>query len=392
MQQQLLDIFTFNTGEIIAIIVLLLLFAIQLYFYIKYYSKPCKVILASQFDEKPVPAKSSWFVSVIISSENEVMRLSKLLPIILEQDYPNFEVIVINNGSTDETDDLIESLKLKYDNLYCTYIPFSNDKDFGRRKLAYTLGAKAAKGDVLMFTEPHSIPVSSDWITLMTKGIDETHKVVLGSSYFVCENVFFNRISRYDNHIFTMQYLSKAIEGNPFTGVYRNIAFKKELFFDNKGFASHLALENGEDVFINQITNADNTLVSLDPRSFTEADVDNYSLWKRIKKNYSVARVHFKDKVAQFFAIETTSRLLFYLLYLGLLIYSIVAQSWGLLILSSLLFIIRLVIQLVIINKGTEVFKSGNYYFSLILVDILQPLYNFSFRTRGRKIKGLKRL
>ena len=198
MQQQLLDIFTFNTGEIIAIIVLLLLFAIQLYFYIKYYSKPCKVILASQFDEKPVPAKSSWFVSVIISSENEVMRLSKLLPWLLEKDYRTFEVIVIKNGSTDEPDDVIESLKLKYDNLYCTYIPFSNDKDFGRRKLAYTLGAKAAKGDVLMFTEPHSIPVSSDWITLMPKGIDETHKVVLGSSYFVCENVFFNRISRYE--------------------------------------------------------------------------------------------------------------------------------------------------------------------------------------------------
>lgn len=390
--QQVLDIFSFNIGEIIAIVFLFLLFGIQLYFYIKFYSKPYKVIQKAVFEDKPLPSANNWMVSVIISSENEVMRLSRILPLILEQDYPNFEVIVINNGSTDETDDLIESLKLKYSNLYCTYIPYSNDKDFGRRKLAYTLGAKAAKGDVLIFTEPHSKPVSSNWLTLMTKDIDATHKVVLGASYFIEENVFFNRISRYDNHLFTMQYLSKALDGNPFTGVYRNIAFKKELFFDNKGFASHLALENGEDVFINQITNAENTVVCLDPRAFTEADVDNYSLWKRIKKNYSVARVHFKDKIAQFFAMEVASRLLFYLLFIGLIAYSIIVANWGLLILASLLFLIRLVCQMVIINKGTDVFKSGNYYSSLIIVDILQPLYNFTFRTRGRKIKGLKRL
>lgn len=392
MQQQFLDIFTFNTWEIIAMIFFIILFAVQLYFYFAFYKKPYKKALANSSIEEPRPSSFNWKVSVIISSENEMMRLSRILPLILDQDYSDFEVIVINNGSTDETDDLIESLKLRYNNLYCTYIPYSNDKEFGRRKLAYTLGAKAAKGDVLLFTEPHSKPVSKDWITLMTKDINDKCKVVLGSSYFVEDNEFFNRISRFDNHIFTMQYLSMAIEGKPFTGVYRNIAFKKELFFDNKGFAAHLALENGEDVFINQITNAENTAVCLDPRAFTEADVDNYSLWKRIKKNYSVARVHFKDKVAQFFAIEITSRLLFYTTFIGLIVYSIIAHSWGMLIISSLLFVIRFIIQLIIINKGTDFFKSGNYYLSLVLVDILQPLYNFTFKTRGRKIKGLKRL
>lgn len=388
--QQILDIFSFNTWEIVGVLFFIVLLIIQLYFYIVYYRKPYNIAQERAIDDNLDITPSKWKVSIIISSENEMMRLSKNLPVILEQDYPDFEVIVINNGSTDETDDLIESLKLKYNNLYCTYIPYSNDKDFGRRKLAYTLGAKAAKGDVLIFTEPHSIPVSKDWIRLMVRDIDDKCEVVLGTSYFVEENAFFNRVARFDNHVFSMQYLAMALNGRPFTGVYRNIAFKKDLFFDNKGFASHLALENGEDVFINQITNAENTVVCLDPRAFTKAEIDNYSLWKRIKKNYSLAKSHFKDKTAQVFDLEITSRLLFYVVFIALIIHSIIAHNWGLLIIAIILFIARFITQIVIINRGVEYFKSEKYYLSLLLVDILQPIYNMAFRTRSRRIKGLK--
>lgn len=388
--QQILDIFSFNTWEIVGVLFFIALLIIQLYFYIVYYRKPYNIAQERAIDDNLDITPSKWKVSIIISSENEMMRLSKNLPVILEQDYPDFEVIVINNGSTDETDDLIESLKLKYNNLYCTYIPYSNDKDFGRRKLAYTLGAKAAKGDVLIFTEPHSIPVSKDWIRLMVRDIDDKCEVVLGTSYFVGENAFFNRVARFDNHVFSMQYLAMALNGRPFTGVYRNIAFKKDLFFDNKGFASHLALENGEDVFINQITNAENTVVCLDPRAFTKAEIDNYSLWKRIKKNYSLAKSHFKDKTAQVFDLEITSRLLFYVAFIALIVHSIIAHNWGLLVIAIVLFIARFITQIVIINRGVEYFKSEKYYLSLLLVDILQPIYNMAFRTRSRRIKGLK--
>ena len=383
-----LNFFSFNYFEIGAIIIFVLLLGVQLFFYLTYYRKPYIATLKSE--EKVSDNTLLKKVSVIISSENEAVRLSEMLPVVLEQDYPDFEVIVISDGSTDETEDLLDSLKVKYKNLKSTFIPYSNDKNFGRRKLAYTLGAKAADGEILLFTEPHSKPASKDWMRLMTQDISQDTDVVLGVSYYIQNDAMFNRIARFDNYLFTIQYLSKALTGTPFTGVYRNVAFKKNLFFDNKGFSSHLGVENGEDVFINQIVSKNNTKVCLYQDAFTEADIDNFSLWKRIKKNYSVARSKFKDKTSDFFNIETVSRILFYMLFLAVAVYSVIAAQWGLLLLAVLIFIIRLATQLVVINKGSCYFKSGKYYTSLILMDLIQPLYNLRFRTRTHKIKGLK--
>ena len=386
--ESFLEFFSFNYMEIIAIVVLLFLLGIQLFFYLKYYKLPYTVAIKGE--KKEVNAQEDKKVSVIISSENEAFRLSKLLPVILEQDYPNFEVIVISDGSTDETEDVLDSLKIHYKNLYSTFIPYSTDRNFGRRKLAYTLGIKAATGDVLLFVEPHAVPMSKNWMRLMTQEIDERTDVVLGVSYFAQNKTFFNRIARFDNFIFTMQYLSYALLNSPFTGVYRNVAFKKELFFNNKGFSSHLAIENGEDAFINQIVNENNTKVCLDQDAFTESDIDNFSLWKRIKKNYSVARSNFKDKTAEAFNLELISRAVFYVFSVALAVYAIAVQHWGLLIVGVLLFLVRLITQLVVINKGCKYLKSGKFYLSLVVVDILQPLYNIRFRTRMNRIKGLK--
>ncbi|MDU1892338.1 MAG: glycosyltransferase [Dysgonomonas sp.] len=382
MMEHILSSFVFSWSEIVVLSLFFLFFVIQLYFYFGYYKKTYSYL---REQSGYIPAISRPKVSVIIASENEAIELSKNLPLILDQDYPDFEVIVVNNGSTDESDEILSALNLQYPNLYHTYLPYSNDKKFGRRKLALTLGVKAAKGDVLLFTEPYSKPVSNRWISSMMDQMKEGKEVVLGYSFFSKVNKFFNRVARFDNHLFSMQYFSMAIKGKPYTGVYRNVAFKKHLFFDNKGFASFLNLENGEDVFINQIVTPENVALALSQDSFVETSGDSYSLWKQIKKSYSIAKGYFKSKVSNLFSLEGFSRYLFYILLIGLFVYSIVYQHWALLGISALLFIVRLIIQLAIINKSAKYFHSGKFYFSLILLDILQPIYNFRFRAAANK-------
>jgi glycosyltransferase involved in cell wall biosynthesis len=384
MTEQILSYFVFNEIEIIALSVLFVFLLIQIFFYVAYYNKPYSYVKRRIKDNYVPVASSRPKVSVIISSENEVTGLSENLPAILAQDYPDFEVIVVNNGSTDESDELLQSLKLNNPHLYHTYLPYSNDKTFGRRKLAFTIGIKAAKGDVLLFTEPYSRPVSSGWITSMINELSEDKDIVLGYSFYHKKQKFFNLIARFDNLLFSMQYLSMAIKGKPFTGIYRNIAFRKHLFFDNKGFASHLGLENGEDVFINQIITPDNTAVALIQDSFVETYIERFSLWKQIKKSYSVAKAYFRSHASALFGFEVFSRYFFYLLLAALVTYSIMIQNWAILGISVFMFLIRLIIQLTLINKSSKYFNSGKFYFSLILMDILQPVYNARFRTRHK--------
>jgi len=385
MIDQLLSYFVFDKSEIVALSFFFLLFLIQVFFYFSYYNKPYSCAKKKERAEVGISCAKPK-VSVIISSENEANELSKNLPSILEQDYPDFEVIVVNDGSTDESDELLQSLRLHNPHLYHTYLPYSPDKKFGRRKLAFTIGIKAAKGDILLFTEPYSKPVSKNWISSMVSEMTDGKEVVLGYSFFTKTKSFFNRIARLDNLLFSLQYLSMAIKGKVFTGTYRNIAFKKHLFFDNKGFASYLSVENGEDVFINQIINESNTAVALSQDSFVETRVKRFSLWRQIKKSYSVAKSRFHSAAPMIFAAESTTRYLFYLTLIALIVYGILFSHWALLGISLFFFLFRLIIQLVIVNKSAKYFEAGKFHFSLLLMDILQPLYNLRFRTRQKSI------
>lgn len=388
MFDKILPYFTFNGMEIIALSVFLLIFFVQIFFYIFYYRKPYSFFKEKEKDNS-LPISPNLKVSIIIASENEADELAKNLPFILDQDYPDFEVIVINNGSTDESETLLQSLKLNNPHLYYTFLPYSNDNHLSRRKLALTLGAKAAKGDVLLFTEPYSKPISNKWISAMMNELSGNKEVVLGYSFYRKTKTFFNSMARFDNHMTSMEYLSAAIRNKGYMGTYRNIAFKKHLFFDNKGFASHLNLENGEDVFINQIITPDNTSVAVCQDSFVETSTERFSLWKQIKKSYFLAKQNIRSAAMSMFGLETFSRYLFYLIFFFLVSYSIINQHWSLLGFSILLFLIRLMVQIIVVNKSAKHFYSGEFYLIFLLLDILQPIYNLRFISSRRKsLKG----
>lgn len=390
MTEQILSYFTFNITELIGISLLFIVFVIQLFYYFNYYRKPYTYVKnLDAYDGLNESNKPK--VSIIIVSENEVDSLSENLPAILEQNYPDFEVVVVNNGSTDESDMLLRSLELKYSNIYHTYLPYSNDKKMSRYKLAFTLGVKAAKGDVVLFTQPYCKPESNNWISSMVKGLSDGKEVVLGYSFYEKSNHFYNRVARFDNHFFSMQYLSMAIKGKPYVGIFRNVAFYKHLFFDKKGFASLLHLDGGEEILINHIITSDNTAIALNQDSFVRTKLESFSLWKQIKKSYSVSKEYFEKGSYALFGFEYFSRSIYYLLFIALIAYSIVLQHWALLGITVFLFLLRLVIQLTTLSKSTKYFSSGKFYFSLPFLDFLQPYYNLRFRSRNSRAVKVKK-
>lgn len=160
----------------------------------------------------------------------------------LEQDYPQFEVIVINDGNTDESEDYLTILEEKYPHLYHSFVPDSS-RYISRKKLAVTLGIKASKYEWLVFTNANCMPQSNQWLRLMARNFTSRTQVVLGYSGYERGKGWLHKRVAFDNLFTSMRYLGFALAGSPYMGIGRNLAYRKELFYQQKGFSAHLNLQ-----------------------------------------------------------------------------------------------------------------------------------------------------
>ena len=339
-------------------------------------------------DEADLPG-----ISVIVTSKNKSFELEKNLPYFLNQNYPLYGVIVVNSGSTDDTDVVLKSAEQKYSRLYHTFIPAGAD-EVNEKKLAITLGVKAAKYDIVLFSESYCRPSSTNWIREFGKEFTKGKDILLGYSKVVFTNrVRLGNFIRYDNLIHHLKFLSMAIAGKPFMGIGRNMAYKKELFFNKKGLSSVLGIDGGEDdLYINRISNKKNTGVILSKDSITETDsVDSFSTWRSIKSKYLYTKQFYKGPANSIFGFETIAKQLFYLILVLSIAASIYFSNYILLGFSVLLFIIRFIILLLIINKNSVRFDSRKFNINLLFFDILQPISNLRFKKYANKRNKYRR-
>lgn len=363
----------------------LLFFLVQLVFYFFIYRKPYSYEKKRQAE--PVRDIELPSVSVIISSKNESEALQENLPFILDQDHPNFEVIVVNSGSTDETDMVLKAAENKYPNLYHTYVP-AEAEGINERKLSLTLGIKAAKNDVLLFTDAYCKPCSNQWIREMSSGFKDGKEIVLGYCKLIIDRKKpMRNFILYDNLMHNLKFLSMAIAKKPFMGIGRNLAYKKELFFKHKGFSSVLNVEGGEDdLFINKIANGKNTVVCISPRGMTETQVvQRFFTWRAFKSKYLYTKQFYKGMAPFIFGCETFSKYAFYIAVLFTGFLGIVNSNYILPAFATFLFLIRFLLQLKIMNESSRLFDAGKYHINLLAFDIFQPFNNFRFRKYANK-------
>lgn len=385
------DFSSFSYSEWIIIGALLFFFLIQLFFYLVLYRKPYSYELKR--DKKELADENCPSVSIIIASKNESEDLKKNLPFILNQDYPNFEVIVINSGSTDETDMILNSFNQQYSHLYHTFIP-AEAEDVNVKKLALTLGVKAAKNDILIFTEAYCKPVSNQWLKEFAREFDKGYEIVLGFCRLrIDKKVGMRTFIIYDNLIHYLKHLSMAIFRKPFMGIGRNLAYKKELFFREKGYSSVLNIEGGEDdLFINKIANKKNTSVVVSPESMTETDIiSRFSIWRAFKSKYLYTKQFYKGFASRVFFWETFSKYMFYILLIAAIAFGLISSNLVLVGFSALLFIVRYIIQLIVINKSARLFNAATFHINLLLFDIFQPFNNLRFRKYANRRNRFRR-
>lgn len=325
-------------------------------------------------------------LSVILVAKDAAMDLQRNLPAILEQDYPNFEVIVIyEKASDDNCEDVLKILAEKHPHLYHSFIPDSA-RYISHKKLGITMGIKASHHEWLVFTEPNCRPTSNQWLRKMARNFTSNTDIVLGYSNYEKTKDWFNRKITFDTLLNSMRYLGLAICGNPYMGCGRNLAYRKTLFYQQKGFSSHLNLQRGEDdLFINQTANRKNTRIELSSESIIRIPSPHYKKnWYEDKLSYAMTSQYYKGMSQYLMGFETCSRLLFLLTTIVCIIFGILNQHWIMVGIASFLWMLRLLMQTFVFRKTSKALDERVFYSTLLLFDWMQPLWNFRFKIQQR--------
>ena len=321
------------------------------------------------FSEKISKKKPEVAVSVILCARNESKNITKNLPSIIKQEYSNFELVLINDGSSDDTLTIFETFKDKYNSVVPIKIidVAQNEKFWGNKKFALSLGIKSATHDHLLFIDADCWPNSNNWISEMASHFSDSKEIVLG--YGAHENVrnsLFNKLLRFETVYTAIQYNSYAQIGLTYMGVGRNLGYKKSLFFDNGGFANHMHLKSGDDdLFINRVANKNNVAVCFSPESFTSSTPKkNLQEWMLQKRRHVSTSNYYKPRHKFLLGLSFLTQLLFWILATVLLSTTF---EWELVLGLVLL---KLTVQYVIIGKSIKKLNENDLAFWIPIFEI----------------------
>ncbi|MCM1077718.1 MAG: glycosyltransferase [Bacteroides sp.] len=344
-------------------------------------------------NDAPFPADPSVYpsVSVIVYSEDDAENLETLLPQILEQDYESrFEVIVVNDGAVSSTKDVIARLEPKYPNLYMTFTPLDS-RSLSRKKLAITLGIKAARYEIVLLTTGDCRIESKTWMKCMARHFVSGKEIVLGYATPLIPEEASNpwkRLHSFDQVRTAIEYLSWAIAGHPYRGNCHNLAYRRSVFFKNKGFSRSLHLKYGDDdVFVNEVATSSNTVVELSTASIVEV-FDRYPQVShrntKLRYDYTAKSIHSKSRL--FFG---SCSLAWWILTATAIALSIV--GWPSIIPMIVACVVWIATTLTIMfawKKTSLALGSRKLFMTVPWFLTFEPVYNLYYRLKGFLKRG----
>lgn len=350
----------------LALVIIGILLLIQLYYIIIVYGK-----LSFYKVKSHQPADKAPPLSVIICARNEEENLKAFLPLILEQDYPDFEVIVVNDYSSDETKWVLQDFEINYDHLKIVeikeHIQLKHNKKF-----AVTLGIKAASHAHLIFTDADCQPNSKRWLMEMAGAFNTESDIVLGYSPYFKKKGFLNKLIRFETTHTAMSYLSYALKKNAYMGVGRNMAYKKSLFFKSKGFTSHMHIKSGDDdLFVNQNATPTNVNIAIDPDAHMySVPKDSWKSYYKQKARHAGASVLYKKKHQRMLGIQLITAALF---YLTLLVSAVLFPTMWYYMVGA--YFMRLVVQILVFRPIYKKLVVPDLIWWLPLLDLYYYFY-----------------
>lgn len=335
-----LQLTTFSAGLIFFSLFCISLI-IQLWFYLNLFSRLAFHKKTATLNNHRPP------VSVIICAKNELKNLSQNLSSIFEQDYPEYQVVVVNDCSNDDTGDYLKGLMDVYPTLKVITIIEDEYYTHGK-KIALMMGIKGAAHEYLLLTDADCKPKDKYWLRNMISEFNPETEIILGYGAYEKQTTFLNKIIRFDTFVIGLQYLSFALANKSYMGTGRNLAYKKSLFFKMKGFASHYHIESGDDdLFVNEAVSKQHAKIKVNLNDHTVSKVKTtLKDWMTQKCRHLTTYKLYDSKSKFRLVMISVSQHLFFITFIILLICKVA------LVLIIFLFTLRLLIQMIIFKKS----------------------------------------
>lgn len=260
-------------------------------------------------------ANLSLPVSVIVCGRNEEENFKAHLPLLLVQDYPNFEVIAVNNQSVDGSKDVLEELQKEYPQLRVVNVQ-ENDRFWRGKKFGLTLGIKAASHEHLLFIDADCKPAGALWLHKMAAGFNRPRKeIVLGFGAYLKHPGLLNMLVRFETLQTAIHYFSRALRGRAYMGVGRNLGYTRNLFYAQKGFMTHMHIAMGDDdLFVNAAANEHNTACVFAKEGFTYSEPEKtFGKWFAQKRRHLATGKYYSGRDKLVLGMYGATSVLFYL-------------------------------------------------------------------------------
>lgn len=337
---------------------------IQLFYYGYFFLRLANFIPTVQTNTVEHP------VSIVICARDEAHNLVKNLPGVLVQNYKTtHEVVLVNDNSSDESKYVIEEFKRSFKNLNMVELTQEAIMITGK-KFPLSMGIKSAKYEIVLLTDADCVPASEFWIQKMQDTYTDDIEIVLGYGAYHKQPGLLNKLIRFETFHTAIQYLSYAIAGTPYMGVGRNLSYKKNVFLRNKGFSSINQIPSGDDdLFINQVANATNTAISIDPDTFTLSDSKKtWNEWLSQKYRHYTTSKYYQPKHKFLLGLYSLSLFLLY----PFLAVSIIFFNWWI---ALAVFGIRFIVQAIIYFKTMKKLNESDLFPWFLLLDIWMFFY-----------------
>lgn len=313
-------------------------------------------------------------VSVVVCARDAADHIENNLLGLLAQSYKTtHEIVIVNDNSQDDTKYLLEGLYKDFKQLHIVELK-QEAKHIPGKKFPLSMGIKSARHEILLLTDADCIPASENWIKKMQDAFVDGIEIVLGYGAYKKRRGLLNWIVRMDTFHTALQYLSASLAGKAYMGVGRNLAYKRELFFRQKGFAAYHHLPGGDDdLFINSCAGFSNTAIVIDKDAFTYSDPpETWTQWFLQKERHNSTGKYYKKTDKWRLGIYMISHFLFYPLF----ILSMFTYDWRWVL---GIFALKYFIQLIIFFKSMKKLGEANLFPFLIIWDFCMFFYYLIF-------------